>query len=250
MLPELDGLAVCRALRAESEVAIILLTARAMEEDKLAGLATGADDYVTKPFSPREVVARVRAVLRRSLHPELASRGTLRSRSIALDLDRCAATVRGRAVSLSRAEIDLLAAFLRAPGRRRAAVIHSLRFRLLGMMGVILAISLAAMGVLSSGISRREFLRFHEVEVTDRRDRLSRERRALEDFYRARGNWEGIAAFLAWPRAISFSRSRFARAMRLASSRAPSTLCPSPCRASSASGRPWWATWRTSCARR
>lgn len=117
MLPELDGLAVCRALRAESEVAIILLTARAMEEDKLAGLATGADDYVTKPFSPREVVARVRAVLRRSLHPELASRGTLRSRSIALDLDRCAATVRGRAVSLSRAEIDLLAAFLRAPGR-------------------------------------------------------------------------------------------------------------------------------------
>src|SRR6186997_1424440 len=66
MLPGLNGLEICRALRAESKVPIIMLTARSTEEDKLRGLDLGADDYVTKPFSPREVVARVRAVLRRS----------------------------------------------------------------------------------------------------------------------------------------------------------------------------------------
>ena len=119
MIPEVDGLAVCRALRAESDVATILVTARTTEGDKLEGLASGADDYVTKPFSPREVVARVRAVLRRTraggdggdMHERL------QSRRIVLDLSTREVSVRGRPVALTRAEFDLLAAFVRAPGR-------------------------------------------------------------------------------------------------------------------------------------
>jgi DNA-binding response OmpR family regulator len=119
MIPEVDGLAVCRALRAESDVATILVTARTTEGDKLEGLASGADDYVTKPFSPREVVARVRAVLRRAHAGGDGSdtRERLRSRSIVLDLSTREAQVRGRPVVLTRAEFDLLAAFVRAPGR-------------------------------------------------------------------------------------------------------------------------------------
>lgn len=116
MIPEVDGLAVCRALRKESDVATILVTARTTEGDRLEGLSAGADDYVTKPFSPREVVARVRAVLRRTrAEPETRSR--LQSRSVRLDLDAREASVRGRTVALTRAEFDLLAAFVRAPGR-------------------------------------------------------------------------------------------------------------------------------------
>jgi DNA-binding response OmpR family regulator len=103
MLPEIDGLAVCRAMRAESGVATVLVTARTTEADKLEGLGAGADDYVTKPFSPREVVARVRAVLQ--------------SASVVLDLASREAVVRGRSVTLTRAEFDLLAAFVRSPGR-------------------------------------------------------------------------------------------------------------------------------------
>jgi DNA-binding response OmpR family regulator len=119
MIPEVDGLAVCRALRAESDVATILVTARTTEGDKLEGLASGADDYVTKPFSPREVVARVRAVLRRTLAVGDGgdTRERLQSRSIVLDLSTREASVRGRRVALTRAEFDLLAAFVRAPGR-------------------------------------------------------------------------------------------------------------------------------------
>ena len=116
MLPQVDGLAVCRALRAESGVATILVTARTTEADKLEGLQAGADDYVTKPFSPREVVARVRAVLRRT-EPGERGGGILRSRSLRLDLTSREAFVRGEAVPLTRAEFDLLAAFLRSPGR-------------------------------------------------------------------------------------------------------------------------------------
>jgi DNA-binding response OmpR family regulator len=119
MIPEVDGLAVCRALRAESDVATILVTARTTEGDKLEGLASGADDYVTKPFSPREVVARVRAVLRRTCAggDSNDTRERLQSRSIVLDLSTREASVRGRPVALTRAEFDLLAAFVRAPGR-------------------------------------------------------------------------------------------------------------------------------------
>ena len=119
MIPEVDGLAVCRALRAESDVATILVTARTTEGDKLEGLASGADDYVTKPFSPREVVARVRAVLRRARAggDGRDTRERLQSRSIVLDLSTREALVRGQPVALTRAEFDLLAAFVRAPGR-------------------------------------------------------------------------------------------------------------------------------------
>jgi DNA-binding response OmpR family regulator len=119
MIPEVDGLAVCRALRAESDVPTILVTARTTEGDKLEGLASGADDYVTKPFSPREVVARVRAVLRRTRAGGGGgdTRERLQSRSIVLDLSTRDAAVRGRPVALTRAEFDLLAAFVRAPGR-------------------------------------------------------------------------------------------------------------------------------------
>jgi len=116
MLPGLDGVAICRALRAESDVAIILVTARTAEEDRLEGLRAGADDYVSKPFSPREVLARVRAVLRRS-KSERSVPARVASRTVELDLGERAARVRGRPVTLSRAEFDLLAAFVRAPGR-------------------------------------------------------------------------------------------------------------------------------------
>jgi DNA-binding response OmpR family regulator len=116
MIPEVDGLAVCRALRRESDVATILVTARTTEGDKLEGLAAGADDYVTKPFSPREVVARVRAVLRRT-RAEGETPERLQSRSVLLDLASREVSVRGRPVALTRAEFDLLAAFVRAPGR-------------------------------------------------------------------------------------------------------------------------------------
>jgi DNA-binding response OmpR family regulator len=116
MLPEVGGLAVCRALRRESDVATILVTARTTEADKLEGLSSGADDYVTKPFSPREVVARVRAVLRRA-SPRKTTARTLESRSIRLDVTSREARVRGKPVGLTRSEFDLLAAFLRFPGR-------------------------------------------------------------------------------------------------------------------------------------
>lgn len=116
MLPEVDGFAVCRALRAERDVPVILVTARSTEEDRLEGLALGADDYITKPFSPREVVARVRAVLRRARHPERAP-GRIRTRQIEIDVEAHTAAVRGRPVDLTPAEFDLLAALARAPGR-------------------------------------------------------------------------------------------------------------------------------------
>ena len=117
MLPGLDGLAICRALRAESDVPIVLLTARTTEQDRLDGLGIGADDYVTKPFSPRELVLRIRAVLRRSRPVAERDSGVLRTASILVDLGRREATVRGRRVELPPAEFSLLAALARSPGR-------------------------------------------------------------------------------------------------------------------------------------
>ena len=112
MLPRLDGYEVARRLRAEGEPAIIMVTARATEQDKLAGLDLGADDYVTKPFSPRELMARVRAVLRRAPDGDVLSAGP-----ITLDCLRHAATVNGQPMALTRAEFRLLATLLRAPAR-------------------------------------------------------------------------------------------------------------------------------------
>jgi DNA-binding response OmpR family regulator len=117
MLPQLDGLDVCRALRAESRVPIIMLTARAAEDDKLCGLDLGADDYVTKPFSPRELVARVRAVLRRVEPQGVADKSVLRRNDIVIDFGRRAVEVRGRAVTLTPTEFKLLAALAKSPGR-------------------------------------------------------------------------------------------------------------------------------------
>ncbi|HEY6052101.1 MAG TPA: response regulator transcription factor [Thermoanaerobaculia bacterium] len=117
MLPGLDGLAICRALRAESDVPILLLTARTTEPDRIAGLGIGADDYVTKPFSPRELVLRIRAVLRRARPAPDRSPEVLRTANVTVDVGRREATVRGRPVELPPAEFALLAAFARSPGR-------------------------------------------------------------------------------------------------------------------------------------
>jgi DNA-binding response OmpR family regulator len=116
MLPEVDGLDVARAIRRESDVPIIMLTARVDEADRLIGLELGADDYVTKPFSPREVVARVRAVLRRTGGSEPTSRVFVAG-DVALDLDKRQASVRGRPVELTPTEFDLLATLVENPGR-------------------------------------------------------------------------------------------------------------------------------------
>ena len=120
MLPGgIDGLEVCRRLRRDpvlADVPIIMLTARIAETDRLIGLELGADDYVTKPFSPREVVARVRAVLRRARgHAE--SSGIVRIGDLAVDLANRSVTVAGEPVSLTPTEFDLLAILARNPGR-------------------------------------------------------------------------------------------------------------------------------------
>ncbi len=115
-LPEMDGLDVTRALRKESNVPIIMLTARGEESDKLVGLELGADDYIVKPFSPKELVARVRAVLRRL---ESASSGAeiVRVADVELDVPRMRATIGQRSVELTPTEFQLLAALAREPGR-------------------------------------------------------------------------------------------------------------------------------------
>jgi DNA-binding response OmpR family regulator len=122
-LPDLDGLEVLRTLRRSSDVYVILVTARAEEVDTLIGLSTGADDYVTKPFSPREVVARVRTVLRRLRDPadeptgRVADDHVLRFPGLTLDPQRRELHVGGHEVRLSALEFDLLHALAASPGR-------------------------------------------------------------------------------------------------------------------------------------
>jgi phosphate regulon transcriptional regulator PhoB len=118
MLPGIDGLEVCRRLRSDASTAgvpIIMLTAKSDEVDRVVGLEVGADDYVAKPFSPKELVARVRAVLRRS-RPEHPTR-VLAVGPVTLDPDRHAVTLGGRALPLTPKEFDLLQALLEAAGR-------------------------------------------------------------------------------------------------------------------------------------
>jgi two-component system alkaline phosphatase synthesis response regulator PhoP len=115
-LPGMDGLDVCRQLRKTSNVPILMLTARDAESDKLVGLELGADDYITKPFSPKELVARARAVLRRAAMAE-EPRQELRAGDIKMDLARMKTTVAGRMVELTATEFDLLATLVRQPGR-------------------------------------------------------------------------------------------------------------------------------------
>ncbi len=115
-LPELDGLDVARRLRGESNVPIVMLTGRSEESDKLVGLELGADDYVTKPFSPKELVARVRAVLRRTERPRSEAE-IVRVGDVTLDVPRMRTTIADRAVDLTPTEFQLVATMAREPGR-------------------------------------------------------------------------------------------------------------------------------------
>jgi len=117
MLPGRDGLEVLREVRTFSDVYVILVTARTEEIDKLLGLGVGADDYITKPFSPREVAARVKAVLRRDRGPRDAAGPILRFEGLTIDKDAREVRVDGAAVNLSALEFDVLAALAEAPGR-------------------------------------------------------------------------------------------------------------------------------------
>ncbi|HEY93960.1 MAG TPA: response regulator transcription factor [Dehalococcoidia bacterium] len=115
MLPGMDGLEVCRTLRQESDVPIIMLTARSTNQDKLTGLEVGADDYVTKPFSPRELAARVRVVLRRmpgERGPDVIMHGTL-----TVDFLKHEASIDGKVIPLTEIEFKLLSTLIKEPGR-------------------------------------------------------------------------------------------------------------------------------------
>ena len=116
MLPGMDGLDVCRALRRESDVPIIMLTARVEETDQLIGLELGADDYINKPFSPRALVARVRALLRR-VQGGLRQPEILRSGDLEIDLNGHRVSLAGKAIHLTPNEFKLLAVLARHPGQ-------------------------------------------------------------------------------------------------------------------------------------
>jgi two-component system alkaline phosphatase synthesis response regulator PhoP len=116
LMPRMDGLEFTRRVRREREVPIIMLTARAEETDRIVGLELGADDYVTKPFSPRELVARVRAVLRR-VRPEIDRSPVLRAGPIVLDRNSHSVTFAARVVDLTPTEFSILEKMLTTPGR-------------------------------------------------------------------------------------------------------------------------------------
>ena len=118
MLPGLDGLQVCRTLRAESDVPIIMLTARTTENDRLAGLDLGADDYVIKPFSPKELAARVRAVLRRLPDEDTDSgQAEIRHGDLMVNFQKREASIGEKTIRLTTVEFKLLSAFVREPSR-------------------------------------------------------------------------------------------------------------------------------------
>ena len=118
MLPGLDGWEICRAIREESAVPIIMLTAMVGEEDRLTGLELGADDYVTKPFSPRELAARVRAVLRRAApNGDAAPDAVLKHGDVSVDVARRVASVDGAPMDLTRTEFAILVHVLSNPKR-------------------------------------------------------------------------------------------------------------------------------------
>lgn len=119
MLPQIDGLTVAREMRRSGDIPIIMLTARAEETDRLVGLELGADDYVVKPFSPRELVARVRAVLRRTAPLEISSSAAdmIIAGDLRLDMGKRQAKLGDRPLDLTTVQLDLLAALARQPGR-------------------------------------------------------------------------------------------------------------------------------------
>jgi len=124
MLPDIDGLEVCRTLRHESDVPIIMLTARTTDQDKLTGLDLGADDYVTKPFSPKELAARVRAVLRRL--PGERGPEEIKSGELSMNFTQHEAWLAGRPLNLTSVEFKLLGVLAKEPGRvfSRASLIE------------------------------------------------------------------------------------------------------------------------------
>ncbi len=117
MLPVVDGWEVCRQLRRSSDVPILMLTARGEEVDRISGLTLGADDYVVKPFSPRELVARVRAVLRRGRLKLSKDKSVLSHAGLVLDLEKRKVSINDRRVQLTPHEYNLLQALMSAPGR-------------------------------------------------------------------------------------------------------------------------------------
>ena len=126
-LPEIDGLDVCRIIRKESNVPIIMLTARAEETDQLIGLELGADDYITKPFSPRALVARIRAVLRRA-GGDLTQSHVLKISDLEIDKRGYTVLRDGEPIALSRTEFNLLLLFAESPGQAftRAQILNQL----------------------------------------------------------------------------------------------------------------------------
>jgi two-component system alkaline phosphatase synthesis response regulator PhoP len=128
-LPGLDGLDVTRTLRKDSNVPVIMLTARSEESDKLVGLELGADDYMTKPFSPKELVARVRAVLRRAESAGPTAADVLHVLDLTLDVPRLRVTQGERRIELTPTEFELLATLVRQPGRvfTRAQLLDAVR---------------------------------------------------------------------------------------------------------------------------
>jgi two-component system, OmpR family, response regulator RegX3 len=117
MLPGIPGTEVCRRIRATSNVPVIMVSAKDAEVDKVVGLELGADDYVTKPYSPRELVARIRAVLRRGQESEPAALSTLEAGPVRMDVERHVVTVNGGDTKMPLKEFELLEMFLRNPGR-------------------------------------------------------------------------------------------------------------------------------------
>jgi DNA-binding response OmpR family regulator len=117
MLPKIDGLEVFRRLRSGSDVPVVMLTARGEEIDRVVGLELGADDYVTKPFSPREIVARIRAILRRGTSDHPSDESTIAVGDLVIDRDRREVRRSGEVVAMTRKEFDLLDVLASHPGR-------------------------------------------------------------------------------------------------------------------------------------
>lgn len=116
-LPERDGLEVCRALRATDDTPVLFLTAREDEIDRVLGFELGGDDYVTKPFSPRELVARIKAILKRSSRQGASDKNTLRHGNLSIDPDRHGCTVDGAPVTLTAREMDILGQLMARPDK-------------------------------------------------------------------------------------------------------------------------------------
>ena len=116
LMPELDGLEVCRRVRATSQVPFIFLTSRSEEVDRVTGLETGADDYLVKPFSTRELIARLRALARRTLPSKQVASTSIAEGSLTIDRDRFEVKWKAHPVVLTRSELEVLAALASAPG--------------------------------------------------------------------------------------------------------------------------------------